>query len=359
MSGVETSGVWGIYKHFQGEALIKVMPGIITAIFIYMSVRTIKHMAVLPICIIAMLVIFFLALDITGISIEEARDDGWINQADPPPVWYAKFYAIFHVFYFWEDCLTFLYFSHRYKTWCFFQFDKVIWGALPGNAFALISMILVVALSSGLDIAAIDLEVPKPLEYNFELYTIGWSNVISGLTGGYTGSYIFSQTIFSLRAGIRCRSMGCIIAACEFLFIIIPIPLLSYVPNFFFGTLLIMICIDLLIEWLWDVRHKLTIPEYSVSLMTFGSILFIGVESGIIVGTCIYFTLLKLGMDIRYSKPTQSQENGTDQFNASDSQGTFHSGVEYGSINCSYKNDDLRGVFIEDLPNTGFFIEAD
>lgn len=30
---------------------------------------------------------------------------------------------------------------------------------------------------------------------------VGWSNVISGVSGGFTGSYIFSQTIFSLRSG--------------------------------------------------------------------------------------------------------------------------------------------------------------
>ena len=54
-------------------------------------------------------------------------------------------------------------------------------------------MIVVVALSSSLDIAAIDLEVPKPLAYNYELKMIGLSNLVSGLTGGYTGSYIFSQ----------------------------------------------------------------------------------------------------------------------------------------------------------------------
>lgn len=50
-------------------------------------------------------------------------------------------------------------------------------------------MISVVALSSSLDIAAIEIELKRPLDYNHELRTVGWSNVISGLLGGYTGSY--------------------------------------------------------------------------------------------------------------------------------------------------------------------------
>ena len=41
----------------------------------------------------------------------------------------------------------------------------------------------------------------------------GLSNMVAGLTGaGMTGSYIFSQTIFSMRAGVKTRIHGIIIA---------------------------------------------------------------------------------------------------------------------------------------------------
>ena len=60
-------------------------------------------------------------------------------------------------------------------------------------------MVVVVAFSSCLDVAAIELELGKKLDYDHELKTVGISNVVSGVTGGYSGSYIFSQTIFTLR----------------------------------------------------------------------------------------------------------------------------------------------------------------
>jgi SulP family sulfate permease len=174
--------------------------------------------------------------------------------------------------------------------------DKVVWDALPGQTFTVCSMIFVVALSSSLDIAAIDLEVAKPLAYNYELGMIGISNLVSGLTGGYTGSYIFSQSIFSLRAGIRSRLSGLVAAVIQAISVIMPISILAIVPNFIFASLLIMICVDLMIEWLWDVRKKLSKAEYSVALMTFALIQVLGVAYGIVAGIGYYILLSKIGL---------------------------------------------------------------
>ena len=159
-------------------------------------------------------------------------------------------------------------------------------------------MISVVSLSSSLDIAAIELELKRPLDYNHELTTVGISNILSGITGGYTGSYIFSQTIFSLRMGIRSRLMGYTLAFFCLVAVVIPINILAYVPNFFFGSLLIMICLDLMLEWLWDVREKVTSAEYGIVLTTFALLQVLGVEFGILVGCCLYATLQRMGFDL-------------------------------------------------------------
>lgn len=201
--------------------------------------------------------------------------------------------------------------------------------ALPGQIMTVVSMIFVVALSSSLDIAAIDLEIPKPLEYNYELRMIGISNFVSGILGGYTGSYIFSQSIFNLRAGITTRTAGYIIACLELITVMIPISILNYVPNYIFGSLLIMICIDLMVEWLWEVRSKLTQAEYFVALSTFSLIQVLGVEYGIISGVAVHFILSSLGFNVTKSSNRQSNEkegrpvlqNGSNHSNCNDSYG--------------------------------------
>jgi len=116
--------------------------------------------------------------------------------------------------------------------------------------------------------------------------------------------HIFSQSIFSLRAGIRSRLAGFVSALFEAVTVIMPFSVLSFVPNFVFASLLIMICVDLMVEWLWDVRKKLTGSEYFMTLLTFSLIQGFGVEYGILLGVIIHFILCQVGVLI----PSKSSE---------------------------------------------------
>lgn len=267
-AGIEVTGIlqWGAF--FTPGTFQLILPGLVCGIMIYVLVRRIRHMVVLPCCIFGMCAVFYAVLLATGMTLEEARGAGWVSAADDPPPWYL--------------------------TWSYLRFDKVVWSVLPPQIPTLIGMTFVVALSSSLDVAAIELELKRPLDYNHELSTVGLSNCLSGVTGGYTGSYIFSQSIFSLRAGIRSRLSGYILALSEAIIVVLPVNILAYVPLFFFGSLLVMICVDLVVEWLWEVRLKMSKAEYSVAIFTFVLIMILGVEWGILAGICIYVAFDKV-----------------------------------------------------------------
>eukprot|EP00579_Thalassiosira_antarctica_P017127 CAMPEP_0201946200 /NCGR_PEP_ID=MMETSP0903-20130614/54294_1 /ASSEMBLY_ACC=CAM_ASM_000552 /TAXON_ID=420261 /ORGANISM="Thalassiosira antarctica, Strain CCMP982" /LENGTH=706 /DNA_ID=CAMNT_0048489295 /DNA_START=102 /DNA_END=2222 /DNA_ORIENTATION=+ len=272
MAKLDVTGLAQWYKFLDIDALMLLAPGVIGGCAIYFSVRAFRHMAALPSCIIMLLVVFYSILWATGTSVQEATENGWITESVKSPSWY--------------------------HTWDYLKIDKVVWSVLPSQTLTLIAMISVVGLSSSLDIAAIETEMKRPLDYNHELKTVGISNIISGMTGGYTGSYIFSQTIFSLRMGIRSRLMGYVIAILALVFVVIPINILSYIPTFFFGSLLMMICLDLMFEWLIDVREKVTSAEYVIVLSTFALLLTLGVEFGIIAGIVLYVIIQRMGYDV-------------------------------------------------------------
>ncbi|KAL3919594.1 MAG: hypothetical protein SGILL_003678 [Bacillariaceae sp.] len=265
------------------DSILYVLPGIAGGILIYASVRRFRHVAVLPICITFLLLTFYIGLAIAGSSIEQATENGWIRKTEKAPVWY--------------------------HTWDYLKLEKVAWAALPQLWLTWTGMLFVVALSSSLDVAAIELEMKRPLNYNKELGMVGISNFVSGMTGGYTGSYIFSQSIFSLRIGIRSRMAGFALAFFQLIIILVPFPVLSYIPNFFYGSLLSMICIDLMYEWLWEFRSKVTIAEYLIGLSTFALIHFLGVEYGILGGVVLYVICRQLSVDVGELKQIPTQDD--------------------------------------------------
>ena len=79
---------------------------------------------------------------------------------------------------------------------------------------------------------------------------VGLSNFISGMTGGYTGSYIFSQTIFCMRAGST-RMTGAVLTVFMCAIFFLPYTITSYVPKFLFGAILTFIALELMIDWLF------------------------------------------------------------------------------------------------------------
>ena len=275
---------------------IHILPGVLGGIGVYTLARWLRHMAVLPTCIVALLSSFYIALWYTDTSIAEASANGWMvstmdtssssSNGDGVPPSSSQ----------WTD------------TWNYLRLDQVAWSVLPDLLWTELSMIFVVAVSSSLDVAAIELELKRPLDYNGELKMVGISNLISGLTGGYTGSYIFSQTIFSLRAGIRSRLAGYVLALVQAGAFLLPVPIVAYVPAIFFGALLCMICVDLIYEWLWDVRHKLTPVEYMICLATFVSIQITGVESGILAGVVFHVIGQSLGLRVGEQQQEEQQQ---------------------------------------------------
>ena len=110
---------------------------------------------------------------------------------------------------------------------------------------------------------------------------------MSGLTMGFTGSYIFSQTIFTYRTGVHSRWIGVLIMSVFLYIVVSEVNMLQIAPLFFLGSTLIFIGYDLLFEWLWEIRHQVFITEYGIVILTFLAIQIVGIDAGIIVGVLV------------------------------------------------------------------------
>ncbi|CAM9704722.1 unnamed protein product [Chrysoparadoxa australica] len=259
MAGVtlDSFSSWMVFVE-EPWKMVLVAPGLVSGVCLYLALRRFRSAATLPIGLATILVLFFSTIAICGVSLEDMRQAGWVSPLAPALP------------------LT--------KSWQLLTAGTVSWGAAPGIFVEWVAMFLVVAFSSSLDIAAVEMELGEPLDYNKELQMVGLSNMVSGASGGFTGSYIFSQTIFCLRGGVSTRTAGLASIALQGAIASANFSIISYVPKFFFGALLVVIATDLMSEWLIFVRERMMGMEYFTCLMTFFAVQLWGVEAGMGVG---------------------------------------------------------------------------
>lgn len=251
---------WG--KLASYDALALSVPGVIAGTMIFWVNSRWDHMAVMPCCLAAMLITFYSLLLVTGTSLEDARAAGWVAEPPASPRSISQIYG-------------------------FYDFSRINFSHLTRQIPTWIAMYFVVAFSSSLDVAAVETALGKPLDHNHELQTVGISNLLSGLGGGFTGSYLFSQTIFTMRGRLDSRAVGLIVFFLEVAIVLSPFSIIAYVPKVFFGALQMLVCLDLMLEWLWHARNKLLKREYVIVWLTFLSMVFVNLELGIVVGIII------------------------------------------------------------------------
>ena len=80
------------------------------------------------------------------LSLEDARAFGWVTPATAAAPWY--------------------------EGWEYVDFGSVVWAAVPAQGVSWLAMVVVVAFSSCLDVAAIEMEMGRPLDYDHELQTV-------------------------------------------------------------------------------------------------------------------------------------------------------------------------------------------
>ncbi|CAL1138452.1 unnamed protein product, partial [Cladocopium goreaui] len=167
---------------------------------------SVKHFLAMPLTLLLLPIVFFVCADAAGLSLEDCRARGLV----PYPRGSSGIGEI----------------------WQIVNYHEVQWGMLPRQIANLIGLIIIVTFGSSLDVAAIQAELPtRKLDYNKELTAIGWGNLCSSFVCGATGSYIFSQTIFSAKRSVKSRFNGFVVAIGEFLLFGLPVDILKVLPN--------------------------------------------------------------------------------------------------------------------------------
>ena len=152
---------------------------------------------------------------------------------------------------------------------------------------------MIVGFGSSLDIAAIQFGSSDEVDSEQELLTVGLANLVAGLAGtGFTGSYIFTLTLFNMKNKVSSKAQGIVIVAFEVAFFMLPFSLMDYLPKFFFASFLVYCGVEIMYEWLILSIKKVGYGEFTFLQLTFLACLFFGLEAGIGIGivlAALYF----------------------------------------------------------------------
>lgn len=83
------------------------------------------------------------------------------------------------------------------------------------------------------------------------------------------GSVIFSQSVLAIRAGVQSRLQGYSLFLLQFGTFLIPVSLVHFLPNFYYGSLLMVIGVDIMHEWLIVTWPRVKKAEFVVSWLSF------------------------------------------------------------------------------------------
>ncbi|KAG7383245.1 hypothetical protein PHYPSEUDO_003925 [Phytophthora pseudosyringae] len=285
----------------SSHSLMLLAPGLVGGVMLSVLTSRFRHFAVFPSCIVVLPASFFLVVWISSYTLDDARTAGFLED-NGTGVSVTEVYALF-------------------------DFNHIHWSAMPAQIPTMLSMFVMIAFASSLDIASICMGTTSNMNYNAQLQTVGMSNLVSGLTGGYTGSYIFSQTLFTSRfrpsavaesrfPGVT-RLVGATLAVCELAIVVTPISLMAIVPKFLFGAVMIFIGIDLLKTWLVGVFHKLLFAEYLTVVGTFCCLNLFGVQLGLATGIAMaaasFLVEYAKAQDVRIVHKTSNVIRNADQ----------------------------------------------
>ncbi|KAE9161625.1 hypothetical protein PF002_g32328, partial [Phytophthora fragariae] len=134
-------------QHVLNDAhnVLLCVPGFLGGATLLLVSQNFENPFALSTAIMVMPVVFFLVLVVGSVSLDEARDNGWVD----PVVETASVTELLGLF----------------------DFDLVHWEQIPKQVVTWLGMVFIVAISSSLDVVAIEIDMGSKLDINHELKT--------------------------------------------------------------------------------------------------------------------------------------------------------------------------------------------
>jgi len=252
---------------FQAGMWLRWLPAMAFAIFLLVVVTRYSHFIVMPTMILAGLGLFYMVVWLSGASLAELGAQGWLLDSTEQ--------------------------SHSY-AFALSDLTRVNWLVVFGQMGDIAVLILISVVALLLNASGLELVARKDIDLNRELQVVGVGNLICGLSGGLVGFHLLSESTLSRKIGGRGRLVGFIVVALCGGVLFWGQQLLFLFPKLLLGSLLIMLGLSFLVEWVYKAWSKFSRIDYGIIIVILLVIAGIGFLQGVLVGiilTVIFFVI--------------------------------------------------------------------
>ena len=253
MASVSFGSAW-----FQWGTLKLWISGLLLAIVIYASVQKIKKPYTIPALMLGASLLFYAFAWVMHASIGELQTSGWLLAP------YASTGK-------WEFALSPAILS------------QVDWQLLLHQIPTLIPVAIISVVGLLLNSSGMELITKKEIDLNRELVTAGVGNLAAGLFGGLVGFQDVSFSSLNHMNGGR-RLIGLLAALLIGATLLAGTSAILYIPKFVFGSVLIYLGIELLVEWVYQAWFKFSRMDFLVVLILLITLAVRGILEGVIAG---------------------------------------------------------------------------
>ncbi|BEJ14864.1 hypothetical protein CspHIS471_0406310 [Cutaneotrichosporon sp. HIS471] len=228
------------------------------------------HQLIFPAYFLILPAIFYVIVAIGGWEWQYLRDQKWVfDVGQNVQPWYS-FYAGF---------------KFNLVNW------RVVWAAMPTQ----LALVFFGILHVPLNVPALGVSLAEDnVSLNRELVAHGVSNLASGMAGSVPNYLCYVNTVLFYRVGGDSHLAGLMLAAATTFVMYLGPAVIGYLPITVVAALIYVLGIDLMVESLWDTRHRVNKLEYitifviAICMTAFDFV--IGLFIGIILA-CVFFVV--------------------------------------------------------------------
>lgn len=244
---------------FKTHTLMLWLPGILLGILSRILSQKVKKPYIIPLLMLIASLVFYLIVWMTDLTLSDLRATGWLLDST------ASTSA-------WEFPLAPAFLS------------QVDWSVLLSHLPAMIPIATISAIGLLLNSSGMELLIKKDIDLNRELMVAGFGNLFAGLAGGLAGFQDISfSTLNQVMSGGK-RLVGILTALMIAATLFIGTSAILYIPKFVFGSVLIYLGIELLMDWVYEAWFKFSRIDFLVVVTILVILAVSGVLQGIIAG---------------------------------------------------------------------------